>query len=96
MYKWKFILSALELYLFYIKYNNNILKEKFFYNKDLFCISIDLYFNYPENNLYQNIFVEIIKLITDEKCVDYLNETFLVINEKEGQNDFISKLINDL
>ena len=35
-------------------------------------------------------------MITDEKCLDYLNEPFLVINEKEGQNDFISKLINDL
>ena len=97
IYEWKFILSCLKLYISSIKnLNNESKKIDYFKDEDLFNISIKLYFNFSLNNIYQNIFLEIIKLINDEKCPDYLITPFLLLNENEDQNSFILKIINNL
>jgi hypothetical protein len=71
--------------------NNN-----YFDDKELFLISILLHFKYPQNNIYQNIFHEIIKLICLEECPDYFLEPFLIIDDKEKQNKFVFNLLNNI
>ena len=100
IYEWKLILSILKLYIYSLDYKNDLIDEnkriKYFYDEDLFLISINLYFNFSINNIYQNIFLQIIKLLNDEKCPDYLIKPFLLLKEKEEHNAFISKIINNL
>jgi hypothetical protein len=100
IYEWKLILSILKLYIYSLDSINDLIDEnkriKYFYDEDLFLISINLYFNFSINNIYQNIFLQIIKLLNDEKCPDYLIKPFLLLKEKEEHNAFISKIINNL
>jgi hypothetical protein len=96
LYEWKFILSAIKVYLNYITVTDKMININYFDDKDLFLISILLHFKYPQNNIYQNIFHEIIKLICLEECPDYFLEPFLIIDDKEKQNKFIFNLLNNI
>jgi hypothetical protein len=96
LYKWKFILSILKVFVYSYDVTDKLNNGKYFYDKELFLISIELHFEYPQNNIYQNIFLEIIKLICLEECPEYLIEPFLIINEEENQNKFIFNLIKNI
>ena len=96
LYEWKFILSAIKVYLNYYTVIDKLKNNNYFDDKELFLISILLHFKYPQNNIYQNIFHEIIKLICLEECPDYFLEPFLIIDEKEKQNKFIFNLLNNI
>ena len=96
LYEWKFILSSLKIYI-YSFYAVNTSLEKFEYifsYKELFHISVQLYFTYIKNNLYQNIFIEIIDLICNEKCPNYLTEYFLLTNN--NNKNLIDLIISNL
>ena len=97
LYKWKFILSSLKLYIysFYIienRDNTNNEYKKYFEDEEFFYLSIKLYFHYRQNNLYQNIFLEIIKLICNEKCPKYLVSQVLT-NKYFDDNKNLLKII---
>ena len=96
LYEWKFILNALKIYIysFYAIKKNTIINKDYFNFKDLFPISIQFYFDYSQNNIYQNIFTEIIRLMSEESCPKYINK-FLLKNDNE-ENKFIFKIINNL
>ena len=96
LYKWKFILSILKIFVYSYNATDKLNNGKYFYDKELFLISINLHFKYPENNIYQNIFLEIMQLICLEECPKYLIESFLIIKEKKKQNEFIFKLLNNI
>jgi hypothetical protein len=96
LYKWKFILSIVRVFVYSFNAIGKLKKDRYFYDKELFIISIELYFKYSQNNIYQNIFLEIIKLICLEECPDYLIEPFLIINNKEKQNEFIFNLLKNI
>ena len=96
--KWKFILSFLQIYI----YSSYAIKE-FKFNKvqlspeqNLLEISIQYYLNFPQNNLYLNIFLEIIQLICCEKCPEFLIIPFLKRSGEKEQNEFILQLKNSL
>ena len=57
-------------------------------------IAIQYYLNFPQNNLYLNIFLELIQLICCEKCPEFLINPFL--NKVKQQNEFILQLKNSL
>jgi hypothetical protein len=61
-------------------------------------IAIQYYLKFPQDNSYQNIFLEIIQLICCEKCPEFLINPFLKISEekKQKQNEFILQLKNSL
>jgi len=99
--KWKFILSCLKLYIysFYaIKdFNNaNFDEAQYFSQQDLLEIVTQNYLKFPPNNLYLNIFLEIIKLICCEKCPQFLISPFLKVTNEGKQNEFILQLKNSL
>ena len=77
LYEWKLIASIYKLYIysFYAmeKPNND---HNYFEGQNLIKILINYYFAFPKNNIFQNIFIEIIKLICDEKCPFYLVTSF--------------------
>ena len=83
LYEWKLILSCLKIYIFYfhLKENSEINfgdeKNNIFLDEEFFHILINFYFIYRYNNLYQNIFIEIIQLICNEKCPKNLTNRFL-------------------
>ena len=101
IYKWKFILSSLKIYIysFYVLEERDDFtfkseSEKHFGDDELFYISIELYFVYRKNNIYQNIFIEIIKLIFNEKCPKYLTIQLLE-NKKNMLNLIIENLAKE-
>ena len=98
LYKWKFILKVLKLYIYsyYAIENFNFENFPYFSNKYLSLISIQLYFKFQQNSIFQNIFVEIIKIIFSERSPNYLVEPFLEINEEKGQNKLILKYCENL
>ena len=86
----KYIYSSYSIKEF--KFN----KVQFSPEQHLMEISIQYYLNFPQNNLYLNVFLEIIQLICCEKCPEFLIIPFLKrIGEKE-QNEFIFQLKNSL
>jgi hypothetical protein len=96
--KWKFIVSCLQIYI----YSSYAIKEfkfnkvQFFPEQHLMEISIQYYLNFPQNNLYLNIFLEIIQLICCEKCPEFLIIPFLKKSGEKEQNEFILQLKNSL
>ena len=96
LYEWRFILSAIKVFLNYYIVTDKLENSKYFDDKELFFISIEFHFKYPGNNIYQNIFYELIKLICLEECPDYLVEPFLIIDNKEKQNNFIFNLLKNI
>ena len=92
LHEWKYILSCIKLFIFqfYSIENFEIIDyTKDFYDKRLFDLSMKLYKEYPKNNLYQNIFIDMIKIINYEKTPKYLIGHF--INNK---NNFIENIEN--
>ena len=92
LYEWKYILSSLKLFIFQFYAIDNFNKEKNlenFYDKNLFDLALELYFKYPKNNLYQNIFIDMIKLLNYEKTPNYLINHFI-----KKQNIFIENIKN--
>ena len=90
--EWKFILSALKIYIFqFYAIENFAIPENIndFYDEKLFNLSLELFFKYPKFNLYQNIFVDIIKLLNFELVPNYLIEFFI-----KNQNKFIQCMNN--
>ena len=89
--EWKFILSGLKIFIFQFyaiedfKPNNN----KDFYDENLFDLSIQLFFISGKNNLYQNIFIDIIKLLNFELVPKYFINYF-----SKKQKLFIEKIID--
>ena len=100
--EWKFILSGLKIFIFQFyafedfksEFDNN---NKDFYDEKLFDLSSKLFFISGENNLYQNIFVDIIKLLNFELVPKYFINYFCKkpksfiekikeINEKKEEN----------
>ena len=98
IYKCKLILSILKIYIYsYIspELKINIKKIKELADEKLFKILIKYYFNYPKNNIYHNIFVDLIKLICNKKCPIYFVMPFLKPKDKK-RSKFISKIIKNL
>ena len=91
LYEWKLILITLKLYI-YLDYNFK--NENFFFAQELSLISINLYLHFPKNNIFQNIFIEIIKLVTDKKSPEFLTKLFLIIDDKK--ENFLYKILNDI
>ena len=98
LYEWKFIHNALKIFIysFYAVKNSTIINKDYFNFKDLFPISIQFYFDYSQNNIYQNIFKEIIKLMCEESCPKYINKLLLKKDKNNEKNKFIFKIINNL
>jgi len=96
IYEWKFILSTIKVYLNYYTVTDKMKNAKYFDDKELLLLSIELYFKYPQNNIYQNIFHEIIKLICLEECPYHLIEPFLIIDNEQKQNKFIFNLLDNI
>ncbi len=103
--EWKYILSFFKIYIFTIYISkiskndkiNYLYNKNDFYDQDLFNISISLFFQYTLVNLYQNIFVNLIKLICIEKCPDYLTREFLYNQENVLHNkDLITLIMNNI
>lgn len=92
LHEWKYILSSLKLFIFQYYAIDNFSNEKDignFYDKNLFNIALELYFKYPKNNIYQNIFIDMIKLLNFEKTPKYLINHFI-----KKQNIFIENIQN--
>ena len=99
--EWKFILSYFKIYIFTIYITNKeeveyLNDKKYFYDKELFNISISLYFHFVKNNLYQNIFVNIIKLLCLKKCPDFLAREFLCNKDEVYYNDLITLIMKNI
>lgn len=96
LHEWKFILSVLKLYIYsfysieYFSYDNN-----YFIDEELFKIMVTYYFDYPDNSIYQNIFLEIIKLICNERCPEKIVLPFLK-SKSQKQNSLIYKIIKNI
>ena len=96
--EYKFIVSILKLYVYsyYAIEKFNSQNTKFFDDKKLFKISVKYYYYYPFNNLYQICFIDIIKLICNEKCPEYLVSIFLKVCKKEKRNKFLLNILKNL
>ena len=98
LYKWKYILISIKIYIISLYINNNSDNgyKHYFLDEKLFRISMELYLNHKENNIYQNIFSEMIMLICDERCPKYLIRPFLSLKEENKKSNFILKIVNKI
>ena len=105
LYEWKFIFSSLKLYIYcFYAINDNLMesyfikrKKKYFSDNEFYSILFNCYFNYRYNNIFQSVFIEIIKLICSEKCPGYLTNHFLYIIDGPNEgNNYIDLLIESL
>ena len=109
LHEWKYIIGSLKLFIFQLYSIENIIlpeDQKDFYDEDLFNLSLELYFNFPKNNIYQNIFIDLIKIINFEKTPNYLINHFIkkqikfiidinnIINYIENKNKIIEEKNN--
>ena len=88
--EWKYILSSIKIFIFQFYSIENFEIHDYnedFYDKRLFDLSLKLYNEYPKNNIYQNIFVGMIKILNFEKTPNYLINHFF--NNKENIIDNI-------
>ena len=93
LYECKYILNTLKIFIFQFYAIENLKIEENtedFYYKDLFDLFQQLYFEFPNVNLYHNIFIDMIKLLSLEKSPDYLISHFL-----SKQTDFISNIVKN-
>ena len=93
LYECKYILNTLKIFIFQFYAIENLKIEENtedFYYKDLFDLFQQLYFEFPNFNLYHNIFIDMIKLLSLEKSPDYLISHFL-----SKQTDFISNIVKN-
>ena len=94
--EWKYILSVLKLYIYSFYAVEEFSSEnKYFVDEELFKIMITYHFDYPHNNIYQNLFIEIIKLICNEKCPEKIVLPFLK-TKSQKQNNLIYKIIKNI
>ena len=98
LYEWKYILSSLKIYIisFYKTGFSDYGYKHYFFDEKLFEFSMELYLNYKENNIYRNIFLEIIKLICDERCPKYLIRPFLSLKGENKKSNFIINIVNKI
>ena len=98
LYQWKYILISIKIYIISLYINNNSDNgyKHYFLDEKLFRISMELYLNHKENNIYQNIFSEMIMLICDERCPKYLIRPFLSLKEENKKSNFILKIVNKI
>jgi len=95
IHEWKYILSCIKLFIFqfYSIENFQIVDYcKDFYDKKLFDLALELYKEYPKNNIYQNILIDMIKIINYEKTPKYLIGHF--INNKNNIFDNIENIVD--
>ena len=96
LHEWKYILSCIKLFIFQF-YSIEEFKiddySKDFYDKKLFDLALELYKEYPRNNMYQNIFIDMIKIINYEKTPKYLINHF--INNKKKFIETIENIIDE-
>ena len=88
--EWKFILSGIKIFIFQFYANENIeIHDEMndFYDEKLFGLSLEIFFKYPKFNLYQYIFIDMIKLLNLEFTPNYLIEYFI-----PQQNKFIENI----
>ena len=93
--EWKCILNCIKMFIFQFYSNENIIieeKNQDFYDEGLFELSLKLYNDYPKNNLYQNIFMDLIKIVNFEKTPNYLISYF--INNQKFFIDNLKKIID--
>ena len=110
LYEWQFIASILKIYIysFYAveKFNddkNNLYyfagyldnELRSFLDEELIKIMFKYHFAYPQNNLYQNIFTDIIRLVCNEKCPESIIASFLK-DKNIIRNKYIFKIIKNL
>ena len=97
----EFIISVIDLYINTlgifldnpnIELINNYLAE--ISNTRIFTLMTEYYFKFRSNNIYQNIIVQLIKIIINKKSPEKLISNVLSLNN--GDNNFILLLINDI
>ena len=89
--EWKFISSGLKIFIFQFYANENIeIHDEMndFYDEKLFGLSLEIFFKYPKFNLYQYIFIDMIKLLNLEFTPNYLIEYFIPQQNKFSNNEF--------
>ena len=107
LYEWKYINSSLKIFIYsFYAIKEDIMKSFFidkfktyFLDEEFFYISIWFYFNYRQNNIFQNSFIDIIELICKDKCPEYLTNQFLVSKKMKDSNEeenIITLIIKDL
>ena len=109
LYEWQFILNTVKIYIYSFysveKFNekNNLKyfagysdKElRNFIDEELIKIMFKYHYKFPQNNLYQNIFTEIITLICNEKCPESIITPFLK-DKNFILNKYIFKVIKNI
>ena len=104
----EFIITVFDLYInclgIFSEDNQkfNFIKDKIqlLINNDIFKLIIEYYFKFKNNNFYNNIILDLIKIIFDnDKAPEELILNILQLQNQDGEtkdNNFISLLINDL
>ena len=101
IYKFEFICSVIDLCINNLQFDveqrvfitekiNELIKTKIF-NK-----IIDLYFIYKNNNMYSNIFSQIIQIIINDKSSKELIDNIFINSENNQDKNLINLLINDI
>ena len=101
IYRFEFICSVIDLYINNLQFDveqrvfitekiNELIKTKIF-NK-----IVDLYFINKNNNMYSNIFSQIIQIIINEKSPKELIDNIFIDEENNQNKNLIYLLINDI
>ena len=99
--KFEFIISVIDLYIntigTFLENPNIELIENYLIeisNTRIFSLMIEYYFKFKSNNIFQNIFVQLMKIIRNENTPEKLISN--IISSNNEVNNLISLLINDL
>ena len=101
IYKFEFIRSVIDLFI------NNLeldVDQRVFITEkltDLIKTNIfnkinDLYFIYKNNNIYANIYSQIISIVVNDNSPKQLIENIFLVDEKDPEKNLISLLIDDI
>ena len=102
--KFEFLQSVFDLYINCLEFNVDervfiTAKIQDILKTNIFSVMCDLYFNYPSNNIYQNIFLQFIQIITNKNSPKELINGILLINDENtiwGNNNLISLIVNEI
>ena len=102
--KFEFLQSVFDLYINCLEFNVDervfiTAKIQDILKTNIFSVMCDLYFNYPSNNIYQNIFLQFIQIITNKNSPKELINGILLINDENtiwGNNNLISLIVNEV
>jgi hypothetical protein len=103
--EFEFIISVLDIYVNCMeisKESATLINEnnKILFDKKIFSLMIEYYFKYKNNNFFDNIMIDLIKIIFDNNISpEELIVNILQLNNEtntENHNNFITLLINDL